>query len=212
MDLSQHGLPGIGRASSHDPLLSYRTIVSLDPIDDADSMGETRHVAIGFETYDGTIHDYRGAVTFDRFAGSASYRFHIRGVRAERNDDGTMPNDCALDGPIESMELRLTSRFEWYTKFQKIRGNETSGRIIRMRFLRSKDEQHGDAIRQIDIIVLKTEFEDKGKLLELAVEQAASLVDANIAERKFNDEVVKQTVAKQEALARKHQRNTTGSK
>ncbi|CAB9522584.1 hypothetical protein SEMRO_1320_G262400.1 [Seminavis robusta] len=156
-------------------------------------MGETRHVAIGFETYDGTIRDYRGAASFDRFPGTPSYRFLIQGVKVERNGDGTLPNDAdILQGVSESMELRLTSRFEGYVKSHKIKGKETSGRIIRMRFLRSEDEQHADAIRQIDVIVSKSSTQDKGKLLELAVDQASALVLANIAERKLKEEEAKQ--------------------
>ncbi|CAB9528853.1 unknown protein [Seminavis robusta] len=163
-------------------------------------MGETRHVAIGFETYDGTIRDYRGSATFDRHTTAIAYRFVIRGVQVKRNADGTLPNDVTtLEGPIQDEELRLTSRFEWFTKFQKIKGNKSSGRIIRMRFLRSTEEEHPQAIRQIDIIVPKLGNNDKGKLLEFAVVEAAALVDANIARRKFEEEKERQLRAAAEA-------------
>ncbi|CAB9516399.1 expressed unknown protein [Seminavis robusta] len=182
------------RAGSFDGGPSYKTIVELKPIDDIQNMGETRHIAIGFVTCDSIIRDYRGSATFDQIPGTPSFRFFIRGVRTERNDDGTMKDDddSMNGGVIETMELRLTSRFEWYTKSQKIKGNETSGRIIRVKFLRSEEEQHANSIAQIDVIVPKSKNEDKGKLLELAMQYAASLVDANIAHLKLKEEEAKQ--------------------
>ncbi|CAB9505322.1 unknown protein [Seminavis robusta] len=188
--------PYIDRASSFDPYLTYETIVAIEPIHDQDRMEGTRHAAIGFETFDGKIRDYRGSVFFDRFKGTSSYRFFIRGFQVERKEDGSLPDDDGEVGnPIESMELRLTARYEWCTKFKKIRGTASSGRIIRLLFLRPEEEQTADSIRQIDVIVPRTASHDKGKLLELAVEQAAAIVDAGIAERKFKEEAERQAAA-----------------
>ncbi|CAB9501628.1 unknown protein [Seminavis robusta] len=192
MNLSVTGIEPV----AFSPNTSYQTVVSLDPIEDIDNMEEPRHVAIGFETYDGIIHDYRGAASFDRIPGTASYRYLIRGVQVKRNNDGSLPESVDLNDTIESMELRLTSRFEWYTKSQKIKGKETTGRIVRMRFLRSKDEEHPKAIRQIDLIIPRSENCDSGKLLVLAINQASALVDANIAESKLKEEQERQQAAR----------------
>ncbi|CAB9530789.1 hypothetical protein SEMRO_3044_G342700.1 [Seminavis robusta] len=188
MDRSHHGPSPVV-----DPSRSYNTIVALDPITDIESMKESRHVAIGFETYDGTIRDYRGSATFDRFGVTASYRFLIHGVQVSRKADGSMPDDDGeVKGSVETQELRLTSRFQWYTRSHKIKGKETFGRIIRMRFLRPEEEEHPHALRQIDVIVPMSDTEDKGKLLELAIQQATCLVDANIAEGKLHQERARQ--------------------
>ncbi|CAB9515274.1 hypothetical protein SEMRO_703_G190190.1 [Seminavis robusta] len=140
------------RAASFDQPPSYKTIVAIHPIDDMDNMGDTRHVAIGFETYGGTVHDYRGAVSFDRFPGTAASRFMIQGVAVKRDEDGTIVSG-EVEGPIEMMELRLTSHFPW------------------------------------------TEYQDKGKLLQFAVEQVAALIDTNIAEQQFKEEEARQIAA-----------------
>ncbi|CAB9504282.1 hypothetical protein SEMRO_191_G082280.1 [Seminavis robusta] len=178
------------QTGSFDPYCSWKTLVFLNPVDDFEKMSEEdRTVAICLETYDGKRRNYRGSATFDRFAGTASYRFLLSVRRVENivQDYGQVTERLSehLSSSVERFELRLTKRFSWTTETHKVKGETTSGRWITLCFNRDAAAQTPDSIKQIDLIVPKSKTSDNGKLLALAVNSAKLVVEANIAIMEF---------------------------
>ncbi|CAB9497128.1 hypothetical protein SEMRO_15_G010830.1 [Seminavis robusta] len=111
------------QSGSFDPYNTWRTLVTLNPVADFDHMSEEeRTVAICLETYDGKLRNYRGSVTFDRFANTASYHFllSVYHVKDVKNPGGKTLEEELAD-TIDIIPLRLTSRFTWSTDAEKVK-------------------------------------------------------------------------------------------
>ncbi|CAB9525186.1 unknown protein [Seminavis robusta] len=171
---------------SFDAACNWKPIVVLSAVNDFENMSdEDRTVAICLETYDGKLRNYRGTASFDRFDNTASYAFHlsVRKAKHAKHSVGSVAE--VLNDTVDQIEIRLTSRFTWEARAEKVKGTETKGRWITLCFNRDEDAQTPNSIKQIDLIIPKSKTSDNGKLLALAIKSAKHVVEAKIAEEEF---------------------------
>ncbi|CAB9505421.1 hypothetical protein SEMRO_230_G093380.1 [Seminavis robusta] len=120
------------------------------------------------------------SLEFQRWGNSMKYRFKASGHLT----DGGKPI-----GTPSIWEVNLTSRATWSTELNKMKGTNSSVRVVGINFVYPEGEKRDNDIVRVEALIPVTSDVDKGKVLKKCVDWGKTVVDGNILYRELIDEL-----------------------
>ncbi|CAB9520553.1 hypothetical protein SEMRO_1113_G242660.1 [Seminavis robusta] len=154
-------------------VLKILPVAEMDMMDDA----KTRHPLLYWKLGNGDEYYCKcSSLEFQRWGDSVKYQFLAEGILSKESFSNAK-------GPVESWDVKLTTRAPWSTGINKMKGETSSARVVEIDVdFPAEDKQDIDIVR-VEALIPKTSDVDKGKLLKKCVDWGKAVVDANLLYR-----------------------------